>query len=118
MLEVRDFELQGHFIGLDTEPFDLHHDKEFVLNFRRLADAINGLSSKKDSDAARTNQWPRIALLPPSVNLIILYSTGVLYCASRLIVLGVSFASMREMSGSVYLETNWTQYVPRFGASG
>ncbi|KAL7787552.1 hypothetical protein V8C43DRAFT_288462 [Trichoderma afarasin] len=37
-----------------------------------------------------------------SIRVPILYVTGFLYCASRLVLLAISFSSIRKMLGSVY----------------
>ncbi|KAL7933303.1 hypothetical protein V8C35DRAFT_327997 [Trichoderma chlorosporum] len=119
ILDLRDFlDLKGGFEGLRTEPFELHDDKWFLQNFHLLVSSINGDQTKRIDDAARTDIWPRQPLLPRGVNQSILYMTGFLYCASRLILLAVSLSSIRKMPGSVYIATNWTEYVPTFGAMG
>ncbi|PTB43658.1 hypothetical protein M441DRAFT_67391 [Trichoderma asperellum CBS 433.97] len=119
MIDLRDFlDLKGNFENLRTEPFELHDDKGFVQNFHRLVNSVNGTETKKIEDAARTGVWPRQPLLPRGVNQGVLYSTGFLYCASRLIILAISFSSLRKMPGSVYTATNWTEYMPTFGAMG
>ncbi|EHK19811.1 uncharacterized protein TRIVIDRAFT_203391 [Trichoderma virens Gv29-8] len=76
-------------------PFELHDDKPFVENFHRLVSAVNGRQTKKIDEAARTDAWPIKPLLPRGVN------QGVL---------------IRKMPGSVYIATNWTEYLPAFGA--
>ncbi|UKZ53200.1 hypothetical protein TrVGV298_006992 [Trichoderma virens] len=78
-------------------PFELHDDKPFVENFHRLVSAVNGRQTKKIDEAARTDAWPIKPLLPRGVN------QGVL---------------IRKMPGSVYIATNWTEYLPAFGAMG
>ncbi|EHK49266.1 hypothetical protein TRIATDRAFT_271260 [Trichoderma atroviride IMI 206040] len=110
--------LEGRFRDLDPRLFELHGDKVFVRDFQRLINCWNGRETKKIEDAARVGVWPRQSLLPRGVNQCILYFTGFLYCASRLILLGVSISSIRKMPGSVYLVTDWTEYLPTFSAMG
>ncbi|OAQ96152.1 hypothetical protein LLEC1_03599 [Akanthomyces lecanii] len=98
--------------------FDLHEDKEFVRNFRRLFNVLLGGDTKQLQSAAVTNKWPRKPVLPHEVNLGIFYITSLLYCASRLLLLGIAVSSIRKMPASVYEETDWTKYVPKFGANG
>ncbi|KAL7921859.1 hypothetical protein ACQKWADRAFT_327421 [Trichoderma austrokoningii] len=107
----------GDFLDLRGD-FDLYHDKWFVRSFHRLVNSMNGKETKKIDDAARTDAWPRQPLLPHGVNQGILYFTGFLYCAARLILLAVAISSIRKMPGSVYLATSWTEYLPTFGAMG
>ncbi|UKZ79034.1 hypothetical protein TrVFT333_006785 [Trichoderma virens FT-333] len=119
ILGLQDFlDLKGNFKDLRTDPFELHDDKPFVENFRRLVSAVNGRQTKKIDEAARTDAWPIKPLLPRGVNQGVLYVTGFLYCASRLILLAISISSIRKMPGSVYIATNWTEYLPAFGAMG
>lgn len=98
--------------------FPLRRDTEFRHDFSLLVAVLSGKSTKKLQSVAMTDLWPMKPVLPRSVNLGILYTTGFLYCASRLVLIGVSFSSIREMPSSVYKETDWTGYLPRFGASG
>jgi hypothetical protein len=119
ILGLRDFlDLKGSFEGINTNPFELHDDKQFIQNLHRLVNTVNGKKTKKMDEAARINAWPRKPLLPRGVNQGILYVTGFLYCASRLILLAVSLSSIRKMPGSVYIATDWTRYMPAFGAMG
>ncbi|KAL7907849.1 hypothetical protein GGI35DRAFT_486834 [Trichoderma velutinum] len=119
ILSLRDFlDLKGGFEDSRSELFELHDDKQFVQNFHRLVNAVNGQQTKKIDDAAQTDAWLRQPLLPRGVNQGVLYATGFLYCASRLILLAVSLSSIRKMLGSVYFATNWTEYLPTFGAMG
>ncbi|KAM0667403.1 hypothetical protein ACQRIU_003268 [Beauveria bassiana] len=119
-VQARDFLLRSKMIypPLDATSFDLYKNEEFVKNFLRLAQTLQGFTNKRLSDAARTNEWPRKPLLHPVINSLILYGTCILYGASRLIILAVAVSSMRKMPGSVYFETSWTPYFPKFGASG
>ncbi|KAK2606239.1 hypothetical protein QQS21_003287 [Conoideocrella luteorostrata] len=118
LLDLRDFlHLQGDSNGLDTKPFELHDDKLFIRNFHRLVSALNGTETKKIQEAAWTDTWPRKSVFPREINQALLYITGILYCASRLLLLGISLSSVRKMPGSVYIQANWTQYLPAFGAS-
>lgn len=117
--DLRDFmDRKGRFTDLEPEPFELHRDKPFVRHFHCLINSVNGRETKKIDEAASTKKWPRQSLLPHGVNQGILYITGILYCASRLILLAVSFSSIRKMPGSVYIATDWTEYLPTFGAMG
>ncbi|KAK8143935.1 hypothetical protein G3M48_006533 [Beauveria asiatica] len=118
--QVRDFLRlsKGMYLHLDAKSFDLHNNDEFVQDFCRLAQTLQGFANKRLSDAARTDQWPRKPLLRPVFNSLILYGTCILHFASRLIILAVAASSMRDMPGSVYFETSWTPYFPKFGASG
>lgn len=119
LMDLRDFlNLKGRFQDLDPKLFELHSDKQFVQNFQRLVSCIIGKETKKIDEASWTHKWPRQPLLPRGVNQGILYLTGSLYCASRLILLAVSISSLRKMPGSVYLVTDWTGYLPAFGAMG
>jgi hypothetical protein len=119
IVDLVDFlELKGRFQDLRLESFDLHDDKLFVQDFRSLVNAMYGKEPKRIKDAGWTDAWPRQPLLPRRVNQGILYLTGLLYCASRLILLAVSISSIRKMPGSVYLATDWTGYLPTFGAMG
>ncbi|KAL6910135.1 hypothetical protein GGI43DRAFT_389417 [Trichoderma evansii] len=119
IINLRDFlDLEGKFVGLRTRPFELHDDQRFVQNFLRLVDSVNGKETKKIEEATRIGVWPRQSMLPRGVNQGILYATGFLYCASRLILLAVSISSIRKMPGSVYIATDWTEYIPTFGAMG
>lgn len=119
LMDLRDFmDRKGRFQDLDPKRFELHGDKLFVQNFHRLVNSVMGKETKKIDEAARTGAWPRQSLLPRGVNQGILYLTGFLYCAARLILLAVSISSLRKMPGSVYLVTNWTEYMPTFGATG
>ncbi|UKZ58785.1 uncharacterized protein TrAtP1_000108 [Trichoderma atroviride] len=110
--------LEGRFQDLDPGRFELHGDKLFVRNFHSLINCLSGRETKKIEEAARIGVWPRQSLLPRGVSQGILYFTGFLYCASRLILLGVSISSIRKMPGSVYLVTDWTEYLPTFSAMG
>lgn len=98
--------------------FELHSDEMFIQNFDRLLNAMSGEETKKIEEAARVGVWPRQSLLPRGVNQGILYFTGFLYCAARLLLLAVSISSIRKMPGSVYIVTDWTGYLPTFGAMG
>lgn len=119
LMDLRDFlDLKGRFQDLDSKIFELHNDKLFVRNFHRLLNAVFGKETKKIKEAARVGVWPRQSLLPRGVNQGILYSTGLLYCAARLLLLAVSISSIRKMPGSVYIATDWTGYLPTFGAKG
>ncbi|KAM0512311.1 hypothetical protein ACHAPE_009007 [Trichoderma viride] len=119
LMDLGDFlDLKGRFQDLDSNIFELHSDKLFVRNFHRLLNAVFGKETKKIKEAARVGVWPRQSLLPRGVNQGILYSTGLLYCAARLLLLAVSISSIRNMPGSVYIATDWTGYLPTFGAKG
>lgn len=118
-IDLRNFlDLKGRFKDSDWQPFEPLDDKLFSQSFHRLIKSLRGENLKKINEAAWTKKWPRKSLLPPGVNQCILYLTGVLYCASRLIILAISFSSLRKMPGSVYIATNWTEYMPTFGAMG
>ncbi|KAM3557206.1 hypothetical protein MY1884_004654 [Beauveria asiatica] len=90
--QVRDFLRlsKGMYLHLDAKSFDLHNNDEFVQDFCRLAQTLQGFANKRLSDAARTDQWPRKPLLRPVFNSLILYGTCILYFASRLIILAVA----------------------------
>lgn len=119
LTELRDFmDRKGRFHSLDPKAFELHDDKLFAEHFRRLISSMMGKETKKTNEAAWTDKWPRKPLLPQGINQGILYITGFLYCASRLILLAVSISSIRKMPGSVYIVTDWTRYLPTFGAMG
>ncbi|KAM0463373.1 hypothetical protein ACHAO4_000086 [Trichoderma viride] len=119
LTDLQDFmDSKSRFQDSDPEAFELHSDKLFVRNFHRLIDSMMGKETKKIDEAAWTDKWPRQPLLPRGVNQGILYLTGFLYCASRLVLLAVSISSIRKMPGSVYLVTDWTGYLPTFGAMG
>lgn len=119
LIDLRDFlDLKGRFEDSGLKQFEPLDDKLFFQNFHRLVKSVRGEKTKKIDDAAWTNKWPRKSLLPRRVNQSILYSTGFLYCASRLMILAISYSSLRKMSGSVYIATNWTEYMPTFGAMG
>lgn len=111
-------DLKGRFEGLDPKIFALHSDELFIRNFQQLLNAVLGKETKKIEDAARVGVWPRQSLLPRGVNQGILYFTGFLYCAARLLLLAISISSIRKMPGSVYIVTDWTGYLPTFGAMG
>ncbi|KAK1245524.1 hypothetical protein MKX08_005153 [Trichoderma sp. CBMAI-0020] len=119
LMDLRDFvDLKGRFEDSDPKVSGLHSDKLFVENLHRLINSMMGKETKKIDEAADTDKWPRQPLLPRGVNQSILCLTGFLYCASRLILLAVSISSIRKMPGSVYLATDWTEYLPTFGAMG
>ncbi|EJP64571.1 uncharacterized protein BBA_06565 [Beauveria bassiana ARSEF 2860] len=96
----------------------LHDDKEFIRNFNRLVEALLPRGGKKLKQETQADIWPRKPVFPPFLNDLILYGTSVLYCLSRLALLGVALSSLRKMPGKVYEETDWTKYVPSFGATG
>ncbi|KAL9489742.1 hypothetical protein ACSS6W_002019 [Trichoderma asperelloides] len=119
LIDLRDFlDLKDRFEDSDLKQFEPLDDKLFFQNFHRLVKSVRGKKTKKIEDAARVGVWPRQPLLPRGINQGVLYSTGFLYCASRLIILAISFSSLRKMPGSVYTATNWTEYMPTFGAMG
>ncbi|PON25741.1 hypothetical protein TGAM01_v205178 [Trichoderma gamsii] len=119
LVDLRDYlDLKGRFQGLDPKIFELHSDELFIRNFHRLLNAVFGKETKKVEEAARVGVWPRQSLLPRGVNQGILYLTGFLYCAARLLLLAISISSIRKMPGSVYIVTDWTGYLPTFGAMG
>jgi len=110
-------DMADEFAPLQTQPMDLHSDKEFIQQFRLLVDLIDGKGSKKLIDTAKTNVYPQKNLLPKAFNQGILYLTTLLYCLSRLSLLAVAFSSLRQMPKSVYASTPWTGYIPTLGSS-
>lgn len=96
-------------------PFDDRRSLElaasFRKNFNRLANHMEGRATKKLMENAKTHTFPRRSLLPNSLNLAILYSTGILYAASRLAILALALASLRSMPDGVYV-TTWTANIP------
>ncbi|KAK8143876.1 hypothetical protein G3M48_006625 [Beauveria asiatica] len=100
----------------DTVVLELHMDKQFVGDFRRLVRAMHGSAGKKLNEEARTDMWPRKTVCPLALNEFILYGTGIVYCVSRLILLIVAFSSLRKMPGTAYIETDWTRYLWAVGS--
>lgn len=71
----------------------------------------NGAGTKKLRDEAWTNVYPQRVLFARSVNLTIVYVTGIMYCLARLSIIGVAFSSLRQMPDSVYT-TTWATNIP------
>ncbi len=134
-LEVFSTDREFSLLGLDRLMKGLRQDSEFVRhegrpllrckkgflrNFKRLLTVLEGKGTKSLQRAAVTDVWPRKPALPLAVNLLVFYMTSFLYCASRLVLLGIAASSLRKMPASVYmeLERDWTIYLPKFSANG
>ncbi|KGO36577.1 hypothetical protein PEX1_072040 [Penicillium expansum] len=85
--------------------------RNFLSDFKQLVDCLKGDELKTNIDNARANVFPRMTLLPKEFNLCILYATSLVYCLSRLMILGLAVASLRYMPDKVYVET-WTANIP------
>ncbi|KAI0418917.1 hypothetical protein F5X98DRAFT_96117 [Xylaria grammica] len=86
--------------------------RDFLPKFTKLVEILRGTSgSKRLLDTARTNTYPKRSLFNSSLNNAIIYLSGIVYCIARLSIIGISFSSLRQMPGSVYV-TPWTQYIP------
>ncbi|KUI73049.1 hypothetical protein VM1G_08193 [Cytospora mali] len=95
----------------------LRMDNDFKQHFQLLHRLLREEVPKNLLDAATTKAFPRKNLLPPGINLCIIYLTGPLYCLSRISLLAIGFSSLRQMSESVYVGTLW-RYIPTLGSSG
>ncbi|KUJ13376.1 uncharacterized protein LY89DRAFT_785094 [Mollisia scopiformis] len=106
MLEF--IEKKGPFI--DRRSIDL--PKDFPKQFKLLTEVIDGkFRSKKLTDSAQTNLFPRRNILPESVNIAILLTAGIIYCLARLSIIALAFSSLRSMPDSVY-KTTWAKDIP------
>ncbi|KAJ5964566.1 uncharacterized protein N7479_004442 [Penicillium vulpinum] len=88
--------------------------RNFLSDFKELVDCLNGDGPKTNIDNAKTNVFPRTTLLPKfrkEFNLCIIYATSLVYCLSRLMILGLAFSSLRSMPDEVYIDT-WTTNIP------
>jgi len=85
--------------------------KDFVEQLNLLVALIDGKGSKKLALYANVKSFPRRSALLKEVNLFILYSTGLIYCLSRLTIVGLAISSLRSMPAEVYI-TTWTRYIP------
>ncbi|KAJ5833817.1 hypothetical protein N7474_002128 [Penicillium riverlandense] len=88
-----------------------NHPDEFWDHFMQLCIRQLGLGPKRLIDNARTNIFPQKSLLPNAVNLLVLYTTSLVYCLSRLTIMGLALSSLRSMPDEVYL-TTWTTNIP------
>jgi hypothetical protein len=110
-------DMKDEFAPLETQPLDLHSEKEFIKQFRLLVDLMEGRKLKKLIDIAKTNVYLQKNLLPKAFNQGIVYLTTFLYYLSRLSLLAVAFSSLRQMPKTVYAITPWTGYIPTLGSS-
>jgi hypothetical protein len=88
-------------------------ERTFQLSkhFELLRELIDGNGAKKLVDNAKTNIFPQKPLLPKGVNLVILYITSLIYCVSRLAIIGLAFSCLRSMPDGVYV-TTWARNIP------
>jgi hypothetical protein len=93
------------------ERVSLELPKEFGHQFTQLMDCMEGIGPKKLVENAKTNVFPQKSLLRKEVNLFILYATSLVYCLSRLAIIGLALSSLRSMPDDVYV-TTWTQNIP------
>ena len=77
----------------------------FLSDFERLVKCLKGNKRKGNIEMAKTNVFPRKNSLPKEDNSFILYTTGVVYCLSRLIIISLAFSSLRAMEDRVYTTT-------------
>ncbi|KAI0542601.1 hypothetical protein GGR58DRAFT_510249 [Xylaria digitata] len=69
---------------------------EFIHQFGQLVKILSGsISSKRLSATAKTDIYPRRSLFKQSINNRIIYTTGIMYCLARLIIIGVAISSLR-----------------------
>lgn len=85
--------------------------EHFAEQFGTLRELMDGNGPKKLVDNAKTNVFPQKPLLPKAVNLGILYVTSLIYCVSRLTIIGLAFSCLRSMPDGVYI-TTWARNVP------
>ncbi|SPQ23313.1 8b44b121-b50f-46f8-bd44-054ad29b38bc [Thermothielavioides terrestris] len=91
----------------------LHLPKQFDSQLTYLAEILLGAAPKKIRDDAVTGVYPRRPLIPPWVNMGIIYVTGLVYCMARLSIIALAFSCLRSMPNSVYVDT-WTKNIPSF----
>lgn len=85
---------------------------DFLPKFTQLVKILGGsFGSKRLSEMAQTDTYPRRSLFSTSVNDGIIYTTGIIYCLAHLSIIGIAFSSLRWMPSSVYTLT-WTENVP------
>ncbi|KAK4860833.1 hypothetical protein LT330_004564 [Penicillium expansum] len=84
---------------------------KFPSQFSLLVELMNEEGPKSLIDSAKTNVFPRRALIPRWVNLTILYATNLIYIVSRLMIMALALASLRSMPEGVYI-TTWTENLP------
>ncbi|KAJ5778422.1 hypothetical protein N7520_001668 [Penicillium odoratum] len=105
MLELMERSLEESTRNLLREPLP------FLLNLRRLVKGMKGLAPKRIVNNCNTHKFPRRSLLPESLNLIIIYITGLIYSLSRLMIIALALSSLRSMPDEVYVIT-WTKNIP------
>ncbi|KAI2637802.1 hypothetical protein GGS26DRAFT_545143 [Hypomontagnella submonticulosa] len=101
------------------DDLEISRVSEFQRQFRSLVSIIDrdGDASKRLSDEAKTNIFPRRTTLPPWLSLFVFLPTSLLYFFSRLSLLAISLSALRQMPESVYVNTAWTAYIPNIGSS-
>jgi hypothetical protein len=103
--------LRQDLLRFINEEKSLSLPTEFTKQFSSLLDLLDGKGPKRLRDAAQTNLFPRQNLLNETVNLYIIYLTGIIYCLARLTIIALLFSSLRAMPDSVY-ETTWANVIP------
>jgi hypothetical protein len=76
-----------------------------------IVDRMNGEGPKNLAENAKTNVFPQRSLLPKGINLLILYTTGIIYNLSRLAIMALALSSLRSMPDNVYV-TNMDEEHP------
>ncbi|KAJ5964803.1 uncharacterized protein N7479_004679 [Penicillium vulpinum] len=85
--------------------------EKFISQFSFLVELMNDEGPKSLVDSAKTNVFPRRAVIPRWVNMSILYTTNLIYIVSRLMIMALALASLRSMPEEVYI-TTWTKNLP------
>ncbi|KAJ5701287.1 hypothetical protein N7488_008835 [Penicillium malachiteum] len=105
LLQFIERSLEGNKPSLLAEPL------QFSLNLRRLVKAMEGFAPKRIVTKCNTREFPCKSLLPESLNLCIIYITGLIYSLSRLMIMALALSSLRSMPDEVYV-TTWTVNIP------
>lgn len=93
-------------------PSDIELGAEFPGQFELLVQVIEGHTRRKQlADKAKPGMFPQKPLLPKSINGIIIYTTGIIYCLARVAIIAVACSCLRAMPDSAYT-TTWVTYAP------
>jgi hypothetical protein len=97
---------------VERERASLKFPKQFSHQFNLLLDIMDEkIELKSLRESGKTDLFPKKVLLPRSINLSILYATGILYCLARLSIIALALSSFRAMPDSVYW-TTWAKVLP------
>jgi hypothetical protein len=103
-----------HFITSEERrpPSDIELGAEFPEQFELLVQVIEGRTRRKQlADKAKPGIFPLKPLLPKSINSIIIYTTGIIYCLARVATIVLACSCLRAMPDSAYT-TTWVTYAP------